>query len=164
MAENGRSGFWSSLPGVLTGIAAMMTASVAMFAVLRGPTEDKPRSVTSGLTAPDPAPSSPADPSPRAAALTPGEGSPGCAPGLVWRDARPGDRICVTSRRQAAVAEENALALDRREPAGGTYGENTCKSGYVWRVAVATDLTCVPPESRDLVFGENRAGGLSSKE
>jgi hypothetical protein len=32
----------------------------------------------------------------------------------------------------------------------------TCKSGFVWRVARASDLVCVTPESRARVAEENR--------
>jgi len=32
---------------------------------------------------------------------------------------------------------------------------NTCKPGFVWRVARPSDLVCVPPEGRDQVSSEN---------
>jgi hypothetical protein len=78
-----------------------------------------------------------------------------CTTGLVWREAKLGDYVCVTIARRTEVANENALAESRREPSGGALGPNTCKSGYVWRDAYAGDVVCVTPNSRDVAKDEN---------
>jgi hypothetical protein len=78
-----------------------------------------------------------------------------CTVGLVWRDAKPGDYVCVTIARRTEVANENALAVSRREPSGGALGPNTCQLGYVWCDAYAGDIVCVTPNSRDVAKDEN---------
>lgn len=40
------------------------------------------------------------------------------------------------------------------------YGPATCRSGFVWRVAAASDLVCVTPEARDRVAEENASAAL----
>ncbi|MGW7455277.1 hypothetical protein [Streptomyces sp. NPDC054787] len=40
-----------------------------------------------------------------------------------------------------------------RDPAGGAYGPDTCKQGYVWRESFVGDTECVTPEERDLAKG-----------
>lgn len=80
-----------------------------------------------------------------------------CKMGFVWREARSGDRVCVTPQRRTQVRQENRLADQRRQPGGGAYGPDTCRQGYVWREAVAGDRTCVRPQSRTQARRENRA-------
>jgi hypothetical protein len=63
-----------------------------------------------------------------------------CASGYVWREAFPGDVVCVTPETRAQAARDNSEAAARREPGGGAYGPNTCRSGYVWREAGPEDL------------------------
>lgn len=77
-----------------------------------------------------------------------------CAPGFVWREAAPGDRVCVAPQRRQAVIQTNASG--RRMA--------TCPSGLVHRLAVAArpgvdrgDILCVSPAERDLVRQENAA-------
>ncbi|MEE2690677.1 MAG: trypsin-like serine protease [Pseudomonadota bacterium] len=82
---------------------------------------------------------------------------PRCKSGFVWREARPGDYVCVTPESRARTANENAQAASRRNP-NGAYGPNTCVSGYVWREAYDGDVVCVTPEVRALVKEENRLG------
>jgi hypothetical protein len=62
----------------------------------------------------------------------------------------------VSPKTRDAVAEENALALDRREPNGGPYGVDTCRQGYVWREATENDRTCVTPDSRTRAANDNQ--------
>lgn len=40
-----------------------------------------------------------------------------------------------------------------------TFGKNTCKQGFVWRVANPTDLVCVPSASRDRAAQDNATAG-----
>ena len=78
-----------------------------------------------------------------------------CISGYVWRDAGPGDHVCVLPEVRELVAKQNARADSRREPRGGVYGPNTCLSGYVWRLAFPTDLVCVTPKEREEVSKDN---------
>jgi hypothetical protein len=72
-----------------------------------------------------------------------------CKNGYVWRDARPGDHVCVTPYRRDVTAYENSQAANRIAAYGGNYGSTTCKQGYVWREAYSGDHVCVTPASRD---------------
>ena len=85
------------------------------------------------------------------------QSAPACAQGYVWRDAFPGDGVCVTPTVRAQAAEDNREAMNRREPGGGAYGPDTCRSGYVWRGARDGDAVCVTPETRDQVARDNAA-------
>lgn len=93
-----------------------------------------------------------------AAAQTP------CLSGYVWREAAPGDAVCVIPQSRDLAAAENAAAALRREP-GPRGGLWYCLQGYVWREAFAGDYACVTPAARDRVAAENaaapvrRAGG-----
>ncbi|MEV5712045.1 hypothetical protein [Actinoallomurus sp. NPDC052274] len=78
-----------------------------------------------------------------------------CKTGFVWREAVPGDQVCVSPEIRDRSAEENAWAASRREPGGGAWGPDTCKSGYVWRLVRPNDLVCVPPASRDQAYSDN---------
>jgi len=77
-----------------------------------------------------------------------------CRPGLVWREARASDHVCVDTAARARTALENRTAAERRDPTG-SYGPNSCKAGFVWREAFAGDLVCVTPEARKKVREEN---------
>jgi hypothetical protein len=80
-----------------------------------------------------------------------------CVQGYVWREARPGDTVCVTPPIRDATAQENASASQNREPSGGPYGPDTCKQGFVWREAFAGDHVCVSPGSRTQAANDNAA-------
>lgn len=79
-----------------------------------------------------------------------------CPNGLVWRQARAEDRVCVSPAAHARTAEENRMADQRRNP-GGAYGPNTCLAGFVWREAFPGDVVCVTPGARS-VAGQENAG------
>ncbi len=83
-----------------------------------------------------------------------------CAAGYVWRDAYPGDQVCVTPAIRTQTATENALGPSRREPNGGIYGPDTCKQGFVWRATRPSDHVCVPPDSRDQASRDNANAAL----
>ncbi|WP_140158064.1 hypothetical protein [Micromonospora sp. NBS 11-29] len=72
-----------------------------------------------------------------------------CASGYVWREAVPGDQVCVTSQTRTDTQTENALGPSRRESNG------FCKSGFVWRETRPSDLVCVVPSSRDRAYSDN---------
>jgi hypothetical protein len=78
-----------------------------------------------------------------------------CLQGFVWREARPGDLVCVTPQVRGETAQENALAPSRRNPNGGPFGPDTCLQGFVWREAFAGDHACVPPPSRTRAAQDN---------
>jgi len=82
-----------------------------------------------------------------------------CITGYVWREARPGDAVCVAPEVRARVAAENQGASLRRESSGGAYGPNTCKQGYVWREAYSGDVACVTPASRQATKNDNAQAG-----
>lgn len=175
MGQEGPSGsgsFWSSLPGVLTGLAALITAGAGVYALTRDNAEAGPARPEAALNAQAPAPAAAEPPKalagsgrvsakemvpesdpPAAAAVEPGT----CIAGYVWREARPGDRVCVTPATRDETAAENDTAASRRSPTGGPYGENTCLSGYVWRDAYEGDAVCVEPAVRDRARADNRA-------
>ncbi|MQA18432.1 fibronectin type III domain-containing protein [Rugamonas rivuli] len=78
-----------------------------------------------------------------------------CRQGFVWREAKPGDHVCVYPGIRDRVAAENAVAGARRQSGGGPYGPNTCIQGYVWREAFPGDTVCVTPATRDDVRAQN---------
>jgi hypothetical protein len=78
-----------------------------------------------------------------------------CKNGFVWREARPGDHVCVTPQTRSQTAADNRMAASRRSPNGGPYGPDTCKQGYVWREAFPGDLVCVPPQTRAQAAEDN---------
>jgi hypothetical protein len=79
-----------------------------------------------------------------------------CRQGYVWREAFPGDHVCVTPKTRAQAAHDNGQANARREPGGGAYGPDTCRPGYVWREARPDDHVCVTPETRARAAADNR--------
>ncbi|MEI9926750.1 MAG: hypothetical protein WDN44_02330 [Sphingomonas sp.] len=83
-----------------------------------------------------------------------------CKPGLVWREAVPGDLVCVSSPRRQTVRGDNAQAAARRQPGGGAYGPDTCRVPFVWREAWPSDHVCVPGAERDQVRAENAGSVL----
>ena len=97
------------------------------------------------------------DPAPAAPAPALPYGPDTCKPGFVWRDAIPGDHVCVRPERRAAAHNENAVAGSRVDPEGA-YGPNTCKRGFVWREAYSGDVVCVTGARREQVRLENRDG------
>ena len=56
-----------------------------------------------------------------------------CVSGYVWREAVPGDHVCVLPSVRSQAAADNAAASSRVEPNGGPFGPDTCLQGYVWR-------------------------------
>jgi hypothetical protein len=79
-----------------------------------------------------------------------------CIDPYVWRQAFPGDYVCVTPETRRQVAEDNAQAEARRQQGGGPYGRDTCRQGYVWREASPSDHACVTPAVREQTAEDNR--------
>lgn len=73
-----------------------------------------------------------------------------CKSGFVWREAFPGDLVCVSPTTRELTREENRMAPARRLP-----GRLTCRSGFVWREASVSDLVCVPTSRRDQAQRDN---------
>ncbi|MGO9059399.1 MAG: hypothetical protein ACLQU2_18730, partial [Candidatus Binataceae bacterium] len=85
-----------------------------------------------------------------------------CIPGFVWREAFPGDHVCVTPQIWEQTAEDNRKRLDPERRAGfGPYGPDTCRQGFVWRDASpniysnSTDHVCVTPATRTQAAQDN---------
>src|SRR5262245_6044316 len=90
------------------------------------------------------------------------DGPPTCEDGYVWREAGPGDYVCVTPQRRSAVQSENSRHASLINPNGGN-DPNTCKDGFVWRGAFAGDNICVKPNSRDAAARENAQNDSHTK-
>jgi hypothetical protein len=80
-----------------------------------------------------------------------------CTQGFVWREAGPGDVVCVTPAVRSSTAQQNQAAAQNREPNGGAYGPDTCKQGFVWREAFGGDVVCVTPGIRSQAASDNSA-------
>lgn len=80
-----------------------------------------------------------------------------CNQGFVWREAGPGDVVCVTPAIRSSTAQQNQAAGQNVEPNGGAYGPATCKSGFVWREAFSGDTVCVTPAVRSQAASDNAA-------
>ena len=83
-------------------------------------------------------------------------GAPLCVSGFVWREAAPGDFVCVEPSQRDQAAADNAAAGSRVDP-NGAFGPNTCISGFVWREAFPGDVVCVDPAVRAQVAADNAA-------
>jgi hypothetical protein len=79
-----------------------------------------------------------------------------CIQGFVWREARPGDTVCVTPDIRSAVAQQNSNAGANKDPNAGS-GPESCSQGYVWREAFNGDTVCVTPAFRQQMFDANGA-------
>jgi hypothetical protein len=79
-----------------------------------------------------------------------------CIQGYVWREAAPGDNVCVTPAVRDATQAQNANAVQNRDP-NGAYGSNSCKQGFVWREAFDGDVVCVTPDVRAATKADNAA-------
>ena len=78
-----------------------------------------------------------------------------CQNGYVFRDAFPGDHVCVTPGTRSQVARDNAAAAARVQPGGGPWGPDSCRQGWVWREAGPRDRVCVLPAERDRAARDN---------
>ncbi|MEU3620677.1 hypothetical protein ABZ725_51860 [Streptomyces sp. NPDC006872] len=79
-----------------------------------------------------------------------------CRQGFVWREAVPGDRVCVTPGTRTQAQADHRQADARRQPGGGAWGPDTCRQGFVWREAVPGDHVCVTPGTRTQAQADNR--------
>jgi hypothetical protein len=75
-----------------------------------------------------------------------------CIQGYVWREAVPGDHVCVTPAVRQQTRDDNAHAGQRRAGGGG----DACRLGFVWREAVPGDHVCVTPATREQAQLDNR--------
>ena len=78
-----------------------------------------------------------------------------CRQGYVWREAFPGDTVCVTGEVRAQAAADNSQGNARRSPEGGPFPPDTCIQGYVWREARAEDRVCVTGAVRAQAAADN---------
>lgn len=126
--EAGAKNWFQTLPGFLTALAAFLTALTGIIAALSG------MWAAMGTKAP---------------------ATNGCIDGYVWRQAYPGDHVCVTQETYLKTQQDNQLGPSRRQRGGGAYGPDTCETGFVWREALKGDLICVTPETRAQVIRDN---------
>ena len=80
----------------------------------------------------------------------PAFGQAACREGYVWREAFPGDYVCVTPDVRAQAARDNSQAKARLQP-----GSQYCVVPYVWRVARPDDLVCVTVQTRTQAANDN---------
>lgn len=76
-----------------------------------------------------------------------------CDYGYVWREAFPGDYVCVIPEVRNQARVDNATAPSRWAPAADP---NQCKAPFVWRNAFPGDKVCVTTASRDEARGERQ--------
>lgn len=81
------------------------------------------------------------------------DGVDSCAHGYVWREAVPGDNVCVEPWMRDLTRSDNAAAPGRWT--GGASGSHACIPGFVQRKAVDHDDVCVSPWTRVLVILDN---------
>lgn len=74
-----------------------------------------------------------------------------CLPGLVWREAFPGDHVCVPGASRTRAAADNA-----RAPRRTVRGSDLCRHGFVWRDAEPGDKICTTGTVRARSAQENR--------
>lgn len=96
-------------------------------------------------------------PAPAVAAPLP-YGPDTCISGLVWREARTGDTVCVTPAFRDRTALENSTPGANKNPNAGS-GPQSCSQGYVWREAFDGDTICVTPDIR----AENKAANANAQ-
>ena len=82
--------------------------------------------------------------------------SDACLNGFVWREAFPGDRVCVTPPTRTQAATDNRAAASRVDPNGAS-GPKSCRSPFVWRAARPSDLVCVTVATRTQAVADNNA-------
>jgi len=75
-----------------------------------------------------------------------------CIQGLVWREARAGDTVCVTPGFRSSTAAQNSAPYANKVPAS-----INCVSGFVWREAFDGDIICVTPDIRSQNWAANAA-------
>jgi len=131
MSGEERKPWLQTVPGVLTALAALVTAATGLIAAF---TNFFPKSASP--VAQD------------------------CVPGYVYREAYPDDHVCVTPETRARTLQDNQLAGSRRRPGGGPFGADTCEDGFVWRDAFPGDHVCVTPETREQAATDNRDAPL----
>src|SRR4051794_17008504 len=76
-----------------------------------------------------------------------------CLQGWVWREARPGDQVCVTGATRTQTAADNSVRASRW--VNGPFGPHTCLQGYVWREAYPGDDVCVTGDVRAQAATDN---------
>jgi hypothetical protein len=136
-AEDEKS-WYQTLPGFMTGLAAILTAVTGLIATMVG--------FLPKFFAPTVAPD-----------------AQDCIPGYVWRLAHREDRVCVAIETHLRALQDNELAGSRRKPAGGAYGPDTCLDGFVWRDAFPGDRVCVLVPTRTQAAEDNAQAAIRIK-
>lgn len=79
-----------------------------------------------------------------------------CISGLVWREARAGDNVCLTPGFRDRTSLENSTPGANKNPNAGS-GPEACSQSYVWREAFDGDVICVTPAIRAENLAANAA-------
>jgi hypothetical protein len=81
-----------------------------------------------------------------------------CIQGYIWREAFPGDRVCVTPLTRLYAAADNKLAASRleRDPSKRHQGQDTCLQEFVWREAGPKDRVCTDRGTREQAAEDNK--------
>jgi hypothetical protein len=89
--------------------------------------------------------------------LRPGEVTTdgGCMTGLLWREAFPGDHLCVSHAAREIIALDNLNDISRHKLGFRGVVLAECIPGYVWREARSGDTICVTPAERAQVAHDN---------
>lgn len=75
-----------------------------------------------------------------------------CSAGFVWREAFPGDHVCVTGAVRVQAQHDNDLAEGNHLPSS-----EVCRAGLVWRDAEPDDHVCVNGTIRSQAAADNAA-------
>jgi hypothetical protein len=76
-----------------------------------------------------------------------------CQQQYVWRDAYPGDHVCVSPAMRDHAVTDNEQADSHRDPGD----PDSCLPGFVWRGTTPDDHVCVAPQTRLQVQSDNKA-------
>ena len=75
-----------------------------------------------------------------------------CRQGFVWREAFPGDYVCVTPEARSQAAQDNRSIEGSNDH---QFSPEACRPGYVWREARPQDHVCVTPAVRQQTWIDN---------
>lgn len=76
-----------------------------------------------------------------------------CQAPFVFREAVPGDRVCVAPGAHEQAQRDNAEAASRKGE--NVFGRAGCKDGFIVRGITTDDNVCVTPETREQVVADN---------
>ena len=87
-----------------------------------------------------------------------------CRQGYVWREAFPGDHVCVTPETRQQAFYDNYYAAARRQPGGGAVRTGHLPPGLRLARGVPGDHVCVTPDTRARAAADNRQAAARRAE